>query len=382
MKVREVKAVEAKSQQEIERELLEKHEAEVQAKEQGNTESATESVNPEGEKEVLTEEDVKDKPIIHKDTYSASSDEMLIGDEQVKAWLKEKYNSEFDDLDSLFNKEDVQSVDDDEVVEAFKVFRKETGRGIEDYFKLSRDFDSMDENTLLKEYYMSTEDDLDSEDVAYIINDKFSFDEELDSDSDIKKKKIEKKRELAKAKKYFNDLKEQYKQPIESKGQALSEEDKNILEAYKKQADYAEKAKESNVKRQELFQTKTNEVFNKDFKGFEFEIGDQKMHFSPGDVDQVRKSQSNIDNFISKFLDSDGFITDALGYHKALSFAMNPDKVAAFFYEKGKSDSIKENAQETKNMDFKVRSSAPSLGDKKSFSVRDVSQGGGRLKIR
>ena len=359
LKVKEVGAVEQKSVQEVEQELLDKHAKEV-----------------EGSDEGLKKEEIKEKKEDGK-----QKEDIVLKDEDILKYLKEKHDKEFNSFEDIFKKEVVKEALPEDV-EAYLKYKKDTNRGFDDYMSLNKDYGNVSSDQLLRDYYSETESDLDSEDVEYILSDKFSYDESLDEDFEIQSKKIAKKREIAKAKKYFNDLKETYGVPVESTKELVSEEERESYNAYKQYVQESQDVQEKNVKRSEYFQEKTNDVFNDDFKGFEFAIGENKVMFTPGDTANVKEAQSDVNNFISKFLDRDGLISDASGYHRALAAAMNPEKMANFFYEKGKSDAIGDVSKKSKNINMDIRSTPQSISNS-GFKVSSVDSDSGRgLRIK
>ena len=353
MKVREVDTEEQKSVQEIEQDLLQKHE---------------ESLNKDVEPEAVVEPEVVVEP-----------EKTSIEDNDVISYIKDKYNKEISSIDDLFQNKKEELPED---VSAFLKYKKETGRGLGDFFKLNESLDNKSDDELIANYYAATETDLDSEDIDYLLSDKFSYDEELDDESEVKQKKIAKKKELSKAKKYFNDLKEAYKVPIESKGGLVSDEEKENYNAYKEYIKQSQDIQEQNAKKYEYFQSKTEDIFNDEFKGFEFDINGNKIMFSPGNVSEVKSAQSDINNFISKYLDENGMIKDAKGYHRALSAALNPDKLASHFYEKGKADAVNNSLRQSKNINMDVNS-APKHSTSNGLKVRAMNaDSGSGLKIK
>jgi hypothetical protein len=356
--VRDIGAGEERSMQEIEQELLDKHE------EKFNNESTNDVTN-----DVVTEE------VIQETTTPE------LKDEDVLSYIKGRYNKDISSVDELFKEREAnEELPSD--VSAFLKYKKETGRGIDDFMKLSKDFNALSPEKLLAEYYSATESDLDDEDINYMIEDRFGYDPDFDEEKDIKKKEIAKKKELAKAKKFFEDQKEQYKSPIESSGSLVSDEDKENYNAYKKYVQDAQTVQQESYKKSEYFQKKTEELFNNDFKGFDFNIGDKDLKFLPGDPADLKKSQSDLTNYISKYLDSDGLISDAVGYHRSLSVAMNPEKFAKFFYEQGKAEALLDTAKQTKNIDMEVRTSPQSISSS-GVKVKSIDDGGGRgLKFK
>ena len=351
--VRDVGVSEQKSIQEVEQQLLDQHEEKF-------------SQNVQQDEPIITTEQVE---------------EVGLKDEDVLSYIKNRYNKEVTSIDELFQKrEETEELPGD--VSAYFKYKKETGRGIEDFVKLNRDYSSMDSDSLLAEYYSQTDEDLDDEDIAYMIEDKFSYDEDLDDPKDIKKKELAKKKELVKAKKYFEDSKEAYKIPVESAGGLVSEDEKETYNAYKKYVQDSQSQQEENYRKSEYFQKKTEELFSDDFKGFDFVIGDKTVKFSPGDVKETKKIQSDVSNFISKYIDANGMISDPVGYHRSLAAAMNPEKMATFFYEQGKAEALLDNARKIKNIDMDTRNVPQSISQSGFKVVATESDSGRGLKIK
>jgi hypothetical protein len=359
IKVKEVEGPGQKSVQEVEEQLLEQHEQEVN----NDVDNADENVNNEVD-----------------NTETQTSE---LSEEDVLSFIKKKYEKEVSSIDDLFATPETQSEELPEDVSAFLKYKKETGRGIDDFMKLQEDYDKMDPNKLLRDYYAEVENELDQEDIEYLMSEKFSYDEELDDESEVKAKKIAFKKELAKAKKHFNDLKEAYKVPTESVRESANIEESEDYKAYKEYVAKSKSIQEENQKMTEYFQKKTDELFTDDFKGFEFNIGDDKVVFSPGDIAKTKEVQSNINNFISKYVGEDGLITDPVGYHKALNAAMNPDKLANYFYEKGKADAVVGSVKASKNIDMDVRSTPQQMTTNNGLKIRAIDSDSGRgLKIK
>jgi len=311
---------------------------------------------------------------------AAVSEEPSISEEKVLSFLNERYGKEISDVGQLFEeRESAPELPED--VEAFFKYKKETGRSLEDFVALNKDYDSVDENQLLAQYYSATEDGLDEEDVKYMVEE-LSYDEDLDDEAQIKKQQRAKKKEVAKAKKYFNDLKEQYKVPIESKGNFASEEDAKNYEAYQQYIKDSKTVQEQEVKRSQWFIEKTDKLFNDEFKGFEFSLGDKTLNYKPASAEELKKSQSDVMNFINKHIDEDGLLKDAQDYHRALSVAMNPTKFAQFFYEQGKADAIDDVSRKSKNINMDTRKT-PEVTSKAGLKVRSVTEPSSRgLKIK
>lgn len=299
----------------------------------------------------------------------------------VLSFIKERYKKEISSIDDLLvaPPEPEQLPED---VSLFLKYKKETGRGIEDFMRLNQDFDSVDPDQLLLDYTIAQEEYLDREDALGLLVDKFGYDEDLDQESDVKKKKAAKKRELAKAKKYFNELKEQYKVPLESRGSKL--EDSQEYQQYKEYLDRANSEQQEAKRKGEWFQKKTEELFSPEFKGFEFSLGEKKYTYLPGEASEIKVQNATPMNFISKFIDEQGLIKDAAGYHRSLSIAMNPDKFAKFFYEQGVASATEEMAKKSKNINMDVRTSGQPVSIGGGIKVVDVSptSSGMGLKIK
>jgi len=359
IKVKSLDPVPEKSTQEVEETLLKKHEEE-------NNDKSTDVVE-EQPVEQVAEDSAVESPTIK--------------DEDVLSYIKNRYNKDISSVDDLFVERE-QAKDLPEEVSKYLDFKKNTGRGFEDFVKVNKKYDDLDDDQVLAEYYSLTESDLDKEDIHYLMEEKFAFDEDIDDEKDIKKKNIAKKRELSKAKTYLNELKEKYRTPLESSGNSISEEQIKEIEAYKSYIKNSQSAKEVNDKKNEFFVKRTNEVFNPEFKGFEFEVGDKKVKYSYGDVNEMKSKQSDLNNLVSKYVGDDGLINDAKGWHRALSAAMDPQRFANYFYEQGKADAIGDVTKKSKNVNMSIRQTPQSIGDT-GFKARQVSDTSGRgLKIR
>jgi len=333
--------------------------------------SAPEKGKAEIEQELLDKSALQTENTIESDkapeVEKKEENNVELTDSSVKDYLEKRYNKSIDSFEDLL-KEREEQPELPEDVSSFLKYKKETGRGINDYVKLNRDFEEMQPDNLLAEYFLATDEAIDSEDV--------------DDAQVIKKRKLAKKRAVVKARKYFNEQKEQYKQPLESRTVASSNNSEE-LKAYKQFAESAKSKEETARKNSEVFQQKTKEVFSNEFKGFEFKVGDKDVTYSPGDVSELLSKQSNVMNFINKFMDSSGQMNDAYGYHRALSLAMNPEKFAKFFYEQGQSDGVTDVVRKTKNINMKVRNT-PEVGTTKGgMRVRALNTDSGRgLKIK
>jgi hypothetical protein len=231
-----------------------------------------------------------------------------------------------------------------ENIEKLVSFMEDTGGTIEDYTRLNADYSQIDDITLLKEYYKKEKPYLEGEDIDMLLED-FVVDEDLDEDRDARKKKIAFKEEVAKAKSYLEETKSKYYEEIKLRPGVTQDQQKatDFFNRYNKQQEL--------VKQQHAqFKESTQELFNDNFEGFDIKVGDKSYKYNIQNRDKVAESQSNISNIVGKFLDSDGSVKDAKGYHKAMYAADNVDKIAAHFYEQGKADAVKEVVNNSKNL--------------------------------
>lgn len=367
IKVRVLDGTETKSAVQVEQELLDKHEQQFS------------DVSDGVKEEVIIEEPIV-VPVVDG-TVEQNIDNEELSDEKVLSYIEKKYNKQIKSFDDLMA-ERKESVDLPEDVAAYLRYKQETGRGIEDFMKLNKDVDSMDSETLLKEYLTATQDGLDADDIEVLMDD-YRYDEDLDDESSVRKIKLETKKAIAEAKKFFNTQKEKYSVPLESRGESISEEQKEAYEMYKQYTEQASSLEEENERKRQWFDQKSDEVFSDGFKGFEFDLKDKKVAFNPGDRNELRKLQSTPANFINRFLDEQGLMKDAQGYHRALAVAMNPDKFAEFFYEQGKSDAVDGTMRNIKNIQMS-ENRAPEIGKATDgIQVKAVNPDSGRgLKIR
>ena len=231
-----------------------------------------------------------------------------------------------------------------ENVDKLLKFMDETGGTVEDYVKLNKDYSKLDDDNLLHEYYKQTKPHLSQDEINFLIEDKFLVDEDIDEQRDIRRKKLAYKEEVAYAKKDLESLKSKYYADIKQRPGVTQEQQKatDFFNRYNKQQ---ETIKQS----QEVFQKNTNDLFNTEFKGFDYSVGDKKFRYKVQNPSNVAQSQSDINNFVNKFLDKKGNISDTKGYHKALYAAMNADQLAGHFYEQGKADGVKNLVKQSKN---------------------------------
>ena len=237
-----------------------------------------------------------------------------------------------------------------ENIEKLVSFMEETGGDINDYVRLNTDYSKIDDNTLLREYYKNTKPHLDDEEISFIMEDSFKIDEDLDEERDIKKKKLAFKEEIAKAKNFLESTKSKYYDEIKLRP-GVTQEQQKAMDFFNR---YNENKKLAADKHEQFVKT-TREYFTKDFKGFEFNLGDTKFKYNVNNTDEVIDQQSDLEKFVGKFLNKEGRIEDHVGYHKAMYAARNADTIAKHFYEQGKADAVKDVVNKSKNIETASR---------------------------
>jgi hypothetical protein len=292
---------------------------------------------------------------------SQSEDEVQSeGETQEEAPVLEEVTDE----DTVTKEEVMEALDESEAtgkplpenIQKLVDFMEETGGNLEDYVRLNRDTSGLDDQQVLREYYERTKPHLASDEIDFLIEDRFSFDEEMDDDRDIKRKKLALKEQVAEAKTYLDGQKSKYYEDIKA-GSKLSPEQQKAIDFFNRYNRESEQTKRQTERLNSTFTKETEKVFNDKFKGFEYNVGEKRYRFNVKDVDQVKKSQSNMDGYFRKFLNDDNTMKDAKGYHKSLYTAMNADAIAQHFYEQGKADALKENIKTSKNIDMNPRGS-------------------------
>ena len=235
-------------------------------------------------------------------------------------------------------------------------FIEETGGDISDYVRLNQDYSQFDDMALLREYYKQTKKHLTDDEISFMMEDEFSYDEENDEERFVKKKKIALKEQVASAKAYLDGQKSKYYEEIKAGSRLTNEQQKavNFFNRYNKESEENQKVVEQQTK---TFKLKSDNLFNKNFKGFNYSVGEKSYRFNVKNTNEVKETQSDINNFVKKFLNKNNEMEDAAGYHKSLFTAMNADAVAKHFYEQGKADALKESIAKSKNVDMNPRQS-------------------------
>ena len=260
-------------------------------------------------------------------------------------------------------------------------FMNETSGTLEDYVKLNKDYEGLDESQLLREYYANTKPHLDEEDIDFMMEDNFLYDEDIDEERDVRRKKLARREELAKAKNHLTGLKDKYYQEIKG-GARLAPEQKKAVDFFNRYTKENEAATQLAEKQSKTFLNKTEGVFNNDFKGFDYQVGDKKFRFKVKDAPTIKETQSDINNFVKKFLDKDNQMSDAAGYHKGLFTAMNADSIANHFYEQGKADAMKTSMSNSKNVQMGARGVHEDVKTSNGWAVRSVDSEGSDSKLK
>jgi len=310
-----------------------------------NIDEVKEPVAEEAAKVVIPEvkEDVIEEPVVVvNDTQESGEEDGIIEivDEEPVQDEVEVLEEQFDN--ALTNNEKT-GAKLPENIEKLVSFMEETGGTISDYVRLNADYSSVDDKTLLKEYYKQTKPYLESDDVSLILED-YDYDEDIDEERDIRKKKIAFKEEVAKAKGFLEETKSKYYDEIKLRPGVTQEQQKatEFFNRYQEDQKIAEQQHSD-------FKSKTNDYFTNEFKGFDFNVGKKKFRYGLQDPNKVAENQSSINNFVGKFLDESGNIKDTKGYHKAIYIASNADKIINHFYEQGRTDATKEIVSSSKN---------------------------------
>ena len=293
---------------------------------------------PQGEEAVQDEQPAVEEVVLEEVTEEPT--------EALKELVEEVEKSKVESTQNILP-ENIQKLVD---------FMEETGGTIEDYVELNRDIDSLDNMTVLQEYYKKTKPHLSAEEISFMMEDEFDYDEDADSERDVKRKKLAFKEQVAKAKAYLDGQKSKYYEEIKA-GSRLTPEAQKAINFFNRYNKESEETKTTAEKQKRIFEQKTNQLFNDSFKGFEYKVGDKTYRLNVKDAQKIKETQSDIGNMVKMFLAEDNTISDAKGYHKSLFTAMNPDMIAQHFYEQGKADAIKDSVAKAKNVNMDARKS-------------------------
>ena len=343
--------------------------SDVHVKEPQNTESVQgvdKSVRSTEEKE--TPENTEKLLEKAEDSASDSPLELITDDEEPTEKVEKVAETPAAEIQENIQEEPKQVLPEN--VDKLVKFMEETGGSVEDYVNLNKDLSKMDNTTLLREYYKTTKPHLDVDDVDFLFTKNFAYDEEADDPSEVKAKKLAFKEELYNAQNYFKGAKDKYYADLKlSKQNDIAPEYLEAMEHYK----VSQQQTEEHKNLQKTFVDKTNKVFNDEFKGFDFKVGENKYRFKIEDSKKVKDFQSNISNFVNQFLDDKGTVADAKGYHKALFTAQNADKIANHFYEQGRADAVRDAEKKSKNINMNPRQDASSVVTSSGEKIRVVS---------
>jgi len=314
-------------------------------------EEVTKVVIDEAKEEAIKEEPVKE---VVKETTEEATEEKVTPIQEVTE--EEKVEEKKEPVMETAPEPAKPEINLPENVEKLVKFMEETGGTVEDYVRLNADYSNINDDALIREYYKQTKPHLDIEEVNFLLEDNFSFDEDMDEERDIKKKKLAFKEEIAKARKFLEDTKSKYYDEIKLRP--------GVTQDQQKATDFFNRYNEEQkmVQNQhERFQNNTKNYFNQEFKGFDFNIGEKKFRYGVSDTDGVANTQSDLTNFVGKFLNEKGEVKDYAGYHKAIYAAENADTIANHFYEQGKADAVKDMMAKSKNVSNEPR--VTSTGD-------------------
>ncbi len=261
-------------------------------------------------------------------------------------------------------------------------FMNETGGSLEDYVRLNADYSNVDDNTLLTEYYKQTKPHLSYDEIQFLMEDEFDFDEEVDEPKFIKRKKLAHKEAVAQAKNHLEGLKSKYYEEVKL-GSKLAPEQQKAVEFFNRYNNEQKQADELLQKQTKHFEQETNKLFNKDFKGFNFNVGEKKYRFNVKDASKVKTQ--NLSNVFDKYVDQNNLLTNGSDFHKALFAASNPDSIANHFYQQGKADAVKQITADAKNINMNPRKTSDGFVDAAGIKVRAISGdniSGAKLKLK
>ena len=324
--------------------------------------------------------DVQETPIIEEITDETN--ETNTTDETGMDGSTEVADATPEQEEVLQKTETQEPVDLPENIQDLVNFMNETGGTLEDYVKLNTDYSNTDDNTLLVEYYKKTKPHLSYDEIAFLMEDKFSIDEELDTDKDVKRKKLALKEEVANAKNFLTSQKDQYYKEVKLGSKLLPEQQKAI-DFFNRYNDEQKSAEELLQKQTSHYNSETNKVFNSEFKGFNFKVGDKRYRFNVSDVNKVKENQSDLLNVFNKYVTEDKLLTNAQDFHKSLFAASNPDAIANHFYDQGKADAIKQMTAEAKNINMDPRKTADGVVEAGGVKVKALSgDNSSKLKLK
>ena len=350
--------------------------------EDATREQSTDEVPVRDESEAS--EEVREENVETKDeepTGESVQDEESVVEEITEEKVEEQVEEIAEEVQEAIAEAEATGKPLPENIQKLIDFMEDTGGSLEDYVRLNQDYNDMDNLTALQEYYRATKPHLTEEERQFLMDETFSYDEEVDDEKDIRKKKIALKEQVAEAKAYLDGQKSKYYEEIKAGSKLTAEQQKAVdfFNRYNKESDEQKIVAE---KQKRTFLNKTNQLFNKNFKGFEFNIGDKKFRYNVKNADSVKDTQSDINNFVKKFLNESNEMSDAKGYHKSLFTAMNPDAIAQHFYEQGKADAIKESIAKSKNVNMDPRQQLGEVANNSGIKVRVLGDSSNDFKFK
>jgi len=321
------------------------------------------------------------KAVVEEVREPSETEEQPVLEEITEEEVQEQAEDLADEVEEAIAEQQESGVDLPENIQKVVDFINDTGGTLEDYVRLNQDYSQLNKTQLLREYYESTKPHLDKEDIDLLMED-FSYNEDLDDEREVRKAKLAFKEEVAKAKNHLESQKSKYYEEIKA-GSRLTPDQQKAVEFFNRYNKENEEVTRTAEQQKKTFLKRTDEVFSNEFKGFEYSVGDKKYRFNVKDASEVKNTQSDINNFVKKFLDEKNNIKDAKGYHKSLFTAMNADAVANHFYEQGKADALKESIARSKNVNMDPRKSHEPVTDVKGFKARVVTgDDSSRLKVK
>ena len=340
-----------------------------------------EAQEPSGESDGDVRDQEEEIPVIEEITDETN--ETNTTDEAGVVGSTEVANAAPQQEEILQEEETQEPVEYPDNIQDLVKFMNETGGTLEDYVALNKDYEKFEQMDLLHEYYTQSKPHLSIDEIAFLIDDNFSFDEEVDDPKDIKRKKLAFKEEVAQAKNHLENQKANYYKEIKA-GSRLTPEAQKAMDFFNRYNEEKEIVQKENKSQRDVFNSKTNNLFNDQFKGFEYKVGEKRYRFNVKNVNEVKETQSDINNFAKRFLDSNNVMNDAAGYHKALFTGMNADAIAQHFYEQGRADAIKQSVKSAKNIKMDPRSGHQEIeaGGIKAKVISGDNLSGLKLKLK
>ena len=313
-------------------------------------------------KDAVQTQETNDSDVIVEEKTNETGSEKVV--EEVRASeekvetpiiqeIKEEVKETTEELKEAIRDEKVIGKPLPENIEKLVSFMEETGGTVEDYVNLNKDYSGYDEKSLLNEYYKKTKPHLNQEEISFLMEDNFSYDEEVDEDKIVRKRQLLFKEEIAKAKNFLESSKSKYYDEIKLRPGVTQEQQKamDFFNRYNKEQEIA-------ASRRDSFRKQTEDLLSDDFKGFEMKVADKSFRYNVSNPSALAEKQSDLNTFVKKFLNKDGEVVDTVGYHKAIYAAENVDTIANHFYEQGKADAVKDVMAKSKNITEDTRPQA------------------------